>query len=482
MVVGDFAQGTQVAVIGGGPGGYVAAIRAAQLGLEVLLVEREHLGGVCLNWGCIPSKALIHAAGLKREIERGAAFGISAGPVTIDLAKLMAWKDGVVEKLRAGVAALMKQYRVEVVAGTARLTGDREFVVETDDSRHRFEFEHLILATGSSAIDIPSLPRDGKLVIDSKDALGLTTIPGRLVVVGAGAVGLELGTVYAKLGSKVSILDVSERLLPMLDPQIARVLEGSLRALGIDLLLGSKLLDMARDGAGGATVRYATPKGEASLGADRILVAAGRRPNTAGIGLETAGVAVDQRGFVTVNRQMRTGVKGIYAIGDIVAGPMLAHRASYQGKIAAEVIAGRPATYDGVEVPGVIFTDPEVATVGLSEDEAKAKGLHTKSGVFPFRALGRTLTMNEEGNGFTKVVSDAETGAVLGVHIVGPHASDLIAEGCLAVASASHIDDLQLTMHPHPTLTEGILEAAEQVEHHAIHIFNPPPRKSAPPV
>ena len=476
MVVGDFAQGTQVAVIGGGPGGYVAAMRAAQLGLEVLLVEREQLGGVCLNWGCIPSKALIHAAGLKAEIEHAAAFGITAGPVIIDLAKLMAWKTGVVDRLRAGVVTLMKQHKIEVVAGTARLTGDRDFVVEGADSRHRYEFEHLVLATGSSAFEPPGLARDGGLLIDSKDALSLDAIPGRLAVIGAGAVGLELGTVYAKLGSQVTVLELGERLLPMLDPQVARVMAGALKKLGVTLLLGTTVLEVERGPV--ARLRYATAGGEATIEVDRILVAAGRRPNTAGLGLETAGVSLDARGFVTVNRRMQSSVPGIYAIGDIVAGPMLAHRASYQGKVAAEVIAGRPAAYDGVQVPNVIFTDPEIATVGLTEDEAKAKGIKVRSGVFPFRALGRTLTMNDEGNGFTKVVSDADSGTVLGVHIVGPHASDLIAEGCLAVASASHIDDLQLTMHPHPTLTEGLLEAAEQVEHHAIHIFNPPSQKS----
>jgi dihydrolipoamide dehydrogenase len=472
MVMGDFAQGTQVAIIGAGPGGYVAAIRAAQLGLEVTLVEREFVGGVCLNWGCIPSKALIHVSDLKQEIEGAGSFGLVTTGLSVDLNKLMRWKDGVVEKLRKGVASLLSQHKVQVITGKATITGKRSFSVEADKAL-RFEFEHCILATGSSVAYLPGLPRDGELVIDSKDALELEAIPERMVVIGAGAVGLELGTVYAKLGTKVTLLDASEKLLPMLDSQIAPVMEKSLKKLGIKLELGAKVQGIKGKGKEGV-LEYSTGEGDKSIEADRILVAIGRRPNTAGIGLEKAGVKLDSKGFVQVNERMETSVRGIYAIGDIVPGPMLAHKAMFQGKVAAEVIAGQPAAFDSVEVPGVIFSDPEIATVGLSEDEARASGVKVKTGVFPFKALGRTATLGEATEGFSKVVSDAETGTVLGVHIVGPHASDLISEGCLAVASASHIDDLTLTMHPHPTLPESIEEAAEQVEHLAIDIFSTP--------
>ncbi len=472
MVVGDFTQGTQVAVIGGGTGGYVAAIRAAQLGLEVTLIEREQLGGVCLNWGCIPSKALIHVADLKAQIEHAGEVGLVTGRATVDLGKMMEWKNGIIGKLRNGVASLLKSNNVEVITGAAHLTGDRTFNVESPDGVHRFEFKHCILATGSAPARLPGMPRDGELVIDSTDALEPADLPERLAVVGAGAVGLELGMVYAKFGTKVTILEGLDRFLPMVDAQIPPVMERSLRKMEIDLILSARVQGMKLTDSG-AELAYWTPEGEKSLRVDRILVAVGRRPNTSEIGLDKAGVKLDQRGFVQVNERMETSVPGIYAVGDIVTGPMLAHKASYQGKVAAEVIAGEPAAFEGVAVPSVIFSDPEIATVGLTEDEAKAQGIKVKTGVFPFKALGRAMTLGEEGIGFSKVVSDEETGIVLGVHIVGPAASDLIAEGCLAVTSAMHFEDLTLTIHPHPTLPESIEEAAEQIEHRAIHIFNP---------
>jgi len=473
MVVGDFAQGTQVAIIGSGPGGYVAAIRAAQLGLEVTLLERGLLGGVCLNVGCIPSKALIHASDLKQQIEHGDAIGLITSGVTVDLAKLMKWKDDVVKKLRNGLASLLNQHKIQIVIGEARLTGDRSFSVESKDGVHRFEFEHCILATGSSAAQLPGLPRDGELVIDSTDALAFSAVPERMIVIGAGAVGLELGIAYAKLGTEVTLLDASEKLLPMLDSQIPPVMDRALMKLGIKLVLGAKVKGLTRKGDE-AVLQYSAADGDKSIATDKILVAIGRRPNSSGIGLEKVGVKLDSKGFVEVNERMETSVRGAFAIGDLVPGPMLAHKAMFQGKVAAEVIAGQPAAFSGVEVPGVIFSDPEIATVGLSEDEAKAKGINVKIGVFPFKALGRAATLGEAGEGFSKVISDAESGAVLGVHIVGPHASDLISEGCLAVASASLVDDLVLTIHPHPTLPDSIQEAAEQVEHRAIDIFSPP--------
>jgi len=472
MVVGDFAQGTQVAVIGGGPGGYVAAIRAAQLGLEVTLVEREFLGGVCLNWGCIPSKALIHVADLKSQIQRADSFGLTVSGVSLDVPRLINWKNEIVRKLRSGIASLLKQNSVQVVQGNARITGDRSFSVQGPDGVHRFEFQHCILATGSSPAQIPGIPRDSELVIDSKEALDLESVPDRLVVIGAGAVGLELGTVYAKLGSHVTILEGMNTLLPMIDPDIRQVMLMALKELGIELLLGARVQAVSRKGST-AELFYSVAQDEKSIQAEKVLVAIGRWPNTREIGLEKAGVKVDKRGFVEVNSRMETSVPGFFAVGDLVAGPMLAHKASYQGKIAAEVIAGQPAAFEGVEVPGVIFSDPEIATVGLTEQQAKQQSISVKVGTFPFKALGRAMTLGDRGRGFAKVVSDAQSGIVLGVHIVGPHASDLIAEGCLAVASASHVDDLTLTIHPHPTLPESIEEAAEQIERKAIHVFTP---------
>lgn len=472
MVMGDFAQGTQVVVIGGGTGGYVAAIRAAQLGLEVTLIEKTALGGVCLNWGCIPSKALIHVAGLKKQIEEAGAIGLVTAPPKVDLAAVIRWKDTIVDKLRKGIESLLANNGVTVVHGSAQLTGSGSLSVETERGVHRFEFEHAILATGSTAAELPGMPRDGRIVIDSTDALQPESLPERLAVIGAGAVGLELGIVYAKLGTHVTMLEGAPKLLSMLDRQIPPVIEKSLKRMNIDLAVGASVKGIDANG-GKATVRYVTADGEQNLEVDRVLVAVGRRPNTSDFGLDKVGVKLDKRGFVEVNERMETSVRNIFAVGDMVAGPMLAHRASYQGKVAAEVIAGQPSAYEAVEVPSVIFSDPEIATVGLTEEQAAEQGIKVRTGVFPFKALGRTLTLGEEGLGFSKVVSDEETGRVLGVHIVGPSASDLIAEGCLAVASAAHYEDLTLTMHAHPTLPESIEEAAEQIERHAIHIFNP---------
>lgn len=477
MVVGDFAQGTQVAVIGGGPGGNVAAIRAAQLGLEVTLIEQHHVGGICLNYGCIPSKALIHAGNLKEQIEHADSIGIMTTGLSVDIGKLMGWKTRVIEKLRKGISNALAQNKIEVVTGTAYLTGERSFTVETAEGVRRFEFESCIVATGSSPAQLPGMPHDGELIIDSTDALQLNEIPERLVVVGVGSVGLELGMVYAKLGSKVTMLAPRDKMLRNLDSQIVPVIRKSLNRHGILLEFNARPSGIRRTN-GTAELLVSTPEGDKSFPADRVLVAVGRRPNTSDLGLDKIGVQLDDRGFVHVDSRMQTSVHGIYAAGDIVAGPMLAHRASYQGKVAAEVIAGEPSAYEGVEVPGVIFTDPEIATVGLSEDDARERGIPVKTGTYPFKALGRAATMGDAAEGFAKIVADAESGIVLGVHIVGPHASDLIAEGCLAVASASHIDDLTLTMHAHPTLPESIEAAAELVEIRATDIFNPPPKKS----
>lgn len=472
MVVGDFAQGTQLAIIGAGPGGNVAAIRAAQMGLEVTLVENEYVGGVCLNWGCIPSKAIIHVAGLKSHLEKAESMGLIASGVKVDLEKLMEWKSGVVQKLRNGISGLIKNQDINFVQGKATITGEYSMSVETEEGVKRFEFENLIIATGSSPIELPAVPFDGDLIVESKEALEIKEIPEHFVVIGAGAVGLELGMVYSKFGAKVIILDAADSLLPMMDPDVGKTMEKALQKHGIDLVLSAKAQEVKKNGSE-LELQYEVKGSSVKIPANRILVAIGRKPNTKGIGLEKAGIDVDEKGFIPVNEKMQTNKSHIYAIGDIVQGMMLAHRASYQGKIAAEVIAGKPSAYEAVEVPSVIFSDPEIAVVGLDEKDAKEQGIKIKTGVFPFKALGRAVTMGEGALGFTKVVSDAQTGTVLGVQIVGPNASDLISEGALAVASASHVDDLVLTIHPHPTLSEGIEEAAEQMERHAIHIFSP---------
>lgn len=472
MVVGDFAEGVQVAVVGAGSGGYVAAIRAAQLGLEVTVFEKEYVGGLCLNKGCIPSKALIHAAHLKKQIDQSEKLGISVSDASVDMSKLMDWKDGIVKKLRKGIESLLSSNKVALVRGTVKLEGEDSLSAQTSDGHLRYNFEHAILALGSLGMELPDFPFDHEVIINSDDAVDLRAMPKRLVVIGAGAIGLELGMAYAKLGSKVTLLEAADRLLPSIDPDIVPVIKRSLKRYGIDLFLGAKASGVERKDSG-AEVRVSGKDGEKTIEADRVLVAVGRRPNSKDVGLESAGVKLDEKGYVVVDERLKTSVPEIYAIGDMVTGPPLAHKASFQGKIAAEVIAGEPAAYEAVKVPWVLFTDPEVAWVGLTEEEAKQQGYQVKTGVFPFKALGRTLTLGEEPAGFSKVVTDAETGIVIGVHIVGPSATDLISEGVLAVQTASHFEDLTLTIHPHPTLPESIEEAAEQVERRAIDIFNP---------
>jgi len=470
MVVGDFTQKVETVIIGAGPGGYVAAIRAAQLGQEVVLIEKEFVGGVCLNWGCIPSKAMIEVSGLKKHLEKAAEMGIMVKDVAVNLPQLHKWKNGVVEKLRTGVSSLLAKNGVDVIPGMASFTEPGKILVASEHGIQRFEFKNLILATGSSPIPLPGIPFDHELIIDSTDALGLEKVPESMVVVGAGSVGIELGLVYAKLGSDVTIIEFQDQFLPFLDPELPRVLEKSLKKNGVKLLLGTKV-EKVENRNGKAEITCFKEGNRTSIEAEKVLVAIGRRPNTQDIGLETIGLKVDARGFIQVNEKMQTQIPGIYAIGDLIQGPMLAHRASHMGKIAAEVISGKPAAFDNLAIPSVIFSDPEIATVGLTESQAMQQGYKVKAGVFPFRALGRAMTIGET-EGLTKVVSDADSGTVLGVHIIGPHASDLIAEGALAVESASHIDDLTLTIHAHPTLPEGIEEAAEAVEKKAIHIFN----------
>ncbi|MFZ5518204.1 MAG: dihydrolipoyl dehydrogenase [Candidatus Zhuqueibacterota bacterium] len=472
MVVGDFTQKVDTLVIGAGPGGYVAAIRAAQLGQEVTLVEKDHLGGVCLNWGCIPSKAMIEVSGLKQRIARAADMGLMTGEVTVDLAKLHHWKDDVVLRLRKGIEGLLSKNGVDVVHGNASFTDPGHILVDTREGLQRFEFKNVVIATGSHPIQLPGVPFDGRVIIDSSDALSLAEVPKRMVVIGAGSVGIELGTVYRKLGADVTILENQTALLMMLEPEVSRILEKSLKKIGIDVLLGSELksVQVKNDRA---ELHYVQNGAAKILEADKVLVAVGRRPNTATLGLGKLGLTTDDRGFIPVNSRLETGVKGVYAIGDAVAGLMLAHRASHMGKIAAEAISNRLAEFDNLAIPGVIFSDPEIATVGMTQADAENQGYTVKAGAFPFRALGRAMTIGET-EGLTKVVSDGQTGTVLGVHIIGPHASDLIAEGALAVESASHVDDLMLTIHAHPTLTEGVGEAAEAVENKAIHIFNSP--------
>jgi len=461
----------EVVVIGAGPGGYVAGIRLGQLGKKALVVERAAPGGICLNVGCIPSKALIHAAKVFADAGHGADIGIHLDNLHVDLARLQTWKASVVAKLTAGVRQLLKANGCDYRQGTATLLSPRTVqVVEPGEGRELLvETEHIIIATGARPVQIPSLPFDGKRIVDSTDALAFTELPPRLVVVGAGYIGMEIGTLYAKFGSKVTFVEAMPAILPGSDPECAQVVARKAKKLGMDVFVGAKAKGLLESGDC-ATLSVETAGGPVELAADKVLVAVGRRPNLEDIGLEIAGVKTEG-GFIAVDRQMRTSVRNIFAIGDVVGQPMLAHKASREAEVAAEVIADKPAEMDAQVIPAVVFTDPEIASAGLGAEEAEKRGHKVKVGRFPFAALGRALA-NLDSDGFAKVVMDEESGHVLGVHVVGCGAGDLISEAALAIEMGATAADLGLTIHPHPTLSEAIMEAAKAALGGAIHIFN----------
>jgi len=460
-------------VIGAGPGGYVAAIRLAQLGKRTALVEKESLGGVCLNWGCIPSKALIAVGNLVDEIKAAAARGILVDPPRIDVAKLRAYKEGVVKKLVSGIGALEKGNGVEVLKGKATFVGPNAVEVEGAGEKIRLESGAFVLSTGARPIAIPGFAY-GKDVWGAREALDLPEVPGRLVVIGGGIIGLELGTVYAKLGSKVTVVEALPSILTGVDPEAVRIVQKRLRHLGIDVHVNTKAKGM--EAAGGSwTVKIEGDGKEQAIPADKVLVAVGFRPNTEGIGLDVAGVKLDAKGFVQVDDQLRTSNPAVFAIGDLVGPPFLAHKASKEGEIAAEVIAGHKSARDWVAMPGAIFTDPEVATTGLSEEQARAKGLDPIVGKFAFAALGRAIAIDHT-EGFVKVVADRESKVLLGVTMVGPEASDLIAEATLALEMGAYVEDVALTVHAHPTLAEAFMEACKAALGEAIHAINRPER------
>jgi dihydrolipoamide dehydrogenase len=462
---------TEVLVIGAGPGGYVAAIRAAQFGKKVLVVEKDRLGGVCLNVGCIPSKALIQVAKTLRTVKAAGDMGIR-GTVTLDLHQSQAWKNRVVESLTTGIAQLFKSNGVDHVRGTAELTGPNRAVVrKSDGSSVDVSFANCIVAAGSRPVEIPGFSFDGTNIIDSTKALDLADVPGRLVVVGGGFIGLEIGQAFACFGSKVTVVEMMDQVLPGMDPELVRVVARALKRDGIQTITGAKAKSWKRTDTGLKLTIDVGGK-EESLEADKILVSVGRRPNTQGLGLEKAGVKLDAKGFVTVNEHAQTNVPTIYAIGDITPAPMLAHRASHEGLVAAASIAGdRSTTLDYRALPWAVFTDPEVATVGLTEAQAREKGYEPLVGRFPFAASGRAKASNET-EGFVKMITDKKTDLLLGVHIVGPEASNLIAEPALAIELGAYGEDLALTIHTHPTLPEAIMEAAEAVHGRAIHVAN----------
>lgn len=465
------ARQVDVAVVGAGPGGYPAAIRAAQLGKRALLIERDRLGGECLNYGCIPSKALIHTANLVHALEGLAERGIDVGPPKVDAAKLQAWKSSVVERLTSGIGQLCKGNGVEVNLGDATFTGPRSLRVERrSGGAEDLEFDHAIVATGGRPSDLPAFRFDGRRVISTKEALELPQIPPNLFVIGGGVSGLEIGTFHAKLGSKVTVVEILEQILPGTDEEVVRIVARKLKKLGVDVFVKSQAKSWREEG-GRALVDVETPDGPLSVKADVILVTVGRRANTERLGLDRAGIKTEPKGHILVDRQLRTSNPNVFAIGDVIGPPYLAHKATKEGLIAAEVIAGRDVEADYRVMPAAIFTDPEIATVGLTEKEAAAKGRPVRVGKVPFAAIGRALTTGES-DGFVKLVADADSNALLGAQIVGPDASDLISELALAIEMGATVEDIALTVHPHPTLPEGIMESAEAALGRAIHVLN----------
>jgi dihydrolipoamide dehydrogenase len=464
-------------VIGAGPGGYPAGIKLGQLKVKAAVVEREYFGGVCLNVGCIPSKAVIHAAKMYEKIAHAGDMGIVVpGAPSLDMSKLQAWKNGIVGKLTGGVKTLLKANGTDSILGTAKLArgeaGTHRVVVTSSSGTQTLTAKSVIIATGSRPIEIPGFKIDQNKIIDSTGALALAEVPKRMVVIGGGYIGLELGMVYAKFGTKVTVVEATGGLLGSMDKDCVAVVSKKLGKMGVEVMLNAKAKSWEDRGDRAVlTVELAGGKA-ATIDADKILLSVGRRPNTEDLGLETLGVALDKRGFIVADDQLRTNVPGIYAIGDVIGGMMLAHKATKEGEIVAEIVAGHRAGVDVRTIPAVVFTDPEIASTGLTEDEARAKGhADLKIGKFPFAALGRALSVNDT-EGFVKVIVDAKTEELLGMHIVGNGASDLISEASLAIEMGAVAHDLSLTVHPHPTLSEAVMEATMAAMGEAIHMVN----------
>lgn len=471
MVVGTASQGCQVAVIGAGPGGYLAAIRLAQLGKDVLLIERSKtLGGICLNEGCIPSKALLHATDFMEEASSAGKMGLTFGEISLDVTKLVKWKDRIVRQLTGGVDFLVKKNGGQVLHGEARFTGDRRLEVMTESGPVLVEFEQAVIATGSRQIELQGFEFDHPTVIGARDALSPGTVPSKLVVIGGGYIGLEMGSVYKRFGSEVDLVEMADELLPFHDPEVRDVLQKRFKRLGVTLHMGHKAVRWI-DGETKQVTISDKDGNETILEADQILVSIGRLPNVEGLGLKNAGVTLNDSGFIEVNDRMETSVPGIFALGDVVGGPLLAHKAYREAKVAAEVIAGNPSAFDNVVIPAVVYTDPELAWAGMTEAEAQNAGYNVVTGTFPFRASGRAMTLSAV-DGFVKTIADADTKLILGVVIMGRDAGEMISEAALAIEMGAFLDDIAGTIHPHPTLSEGLLESVEAALGEAIHILN----------
>jgi len=463
-----------IVIIGAGPGGYVAAIKAARLGGKVTLVEREELGGTCLNWGCMPTKALLRGVEILESLETGKEFGIQAEGVKVDFAKLSARKDRAVKVLVSGVGGLMKANGVEVIKGTAQLLSPRTVqVVDEKNQSASYQAKKIILATGSVSAPLPIPGAQLPGVLDSTGALKLTRVPESMVIIGAGPIGLEFGTIFSALGTRVTLVELLPQILPSEDEEVASALEKSLRRFKIKVLTGSQVKGIEESAGKKLKVSAVTGEGEKDFEAEVVLVAVGRKPNLEGLGLQEAGVRFGKKG-IEVNARMETNIPGIYAVGDVTGQWLLAHFAFAQGEVAAENAMGREAQLGSVAVPRCVYTLPEVASVGLTEKQARDKGHEIKVGRFPFSANGKATVLGER-TGFVKIVTEVKYGEILGVNIFGPHATDLIGEAVLAMGLEGTAEDIARAIHPHPTLTEAFQEAALDVDGMALHI--PPGKK-----
>ncbi|KRN27019.1 dihydrolipoyl dehydrogenase [Liquorilactobacillus mali] len=459
MVVGDFAIELDTVVIGAGPGGYVAAIRAAEKGQKVTVIEKEYIGGVCLNVGCIPSKALIEAAHRYQRAMNSSEMGLRVTAATLDFKQTQKWKqESVVDKLTGGVAGLFKKHHIDVIWGSAFLKDDHSLRVMTDDSAQTYSFNNLIIATGSHPIEIPNFKFKGR-VLDSTGALALQKVPKNLIVVGGGYIGCELASAYANLGAHVSILEGADRILANYEKDLVSVVEHHFSGQHVDIYTNA-VAKMSEQTDKGVKIKFDVNGEEKELEADYCIVCVGRKPNTTDLGLEHIGVKIGDRGLIEVDAQCRTSVDNIYAVGDVIPGAALAHKASYEGKIAAEAISGSKGIVDYRAMPAVCYTDSEIATTGLTVAEAKEQGLDVKKAQFPFAANGRAISMSST-NGFVRLVFEKDSQAIVGAQIVGPNASDLITELTLAIETGATIEDVSLTIHPHPSVSEAVMDATD---------------------
>ena len=464
----------QLIIIGAGPGGYAAAFLASDLGLKVTLIDNEkNPGGVCLYRGCIPSKALLHVAKVISESEEAKNFGVEFSKPKIDLKKLRSWKDDIVNKLTSGLGQISKLRKIEYIKGTAKfLKSDTLEIAKEDESAYNLNFEHAIIATGSHPVKIPSLSIDSSRVLDSTSALNVEDIPKSMLVIGGGYIGLELGTVYATLGTKVTVAEMLPGVLNGADDDLVSVLQKRVKSLFESIMVETKVISLEEVKSGIKVIFEDNKSKKIERIFDKVLISIGRKPNSKNLGLENTKVEINEMGFIKVDNQLRTTDKNIFAIGDVAGEPMLAHKASHEGRIAAEVIAGHKSAFEPKAIPAVVFTDPEIAWCGLTENEAKEKNIDISVAKFPWAASGRSLTLGRT-DGLTKLIINPKTERILGVGIAGPGAGDLIAEGVLAVEMGANATDIKLSIHPHPTLSETIMEAAEVFFGQSTHMYKP---------